>query len=410
MQFNRDTYSYMWPRDGALVAGTLDRAGYSDVTERFFRFCNRLMPRPSYYPDGYLLHKFNADGSVGSSWHPWVRDGRPSLAVQEDETALVLWAFWHHFGRRRATDPAVFDLVRELAPTLVVPAARFMLIYRDEPDGRARFKLDYGHPPTGLPLASYDLWEERYGIHAFTVAATCAGLVACGKLLRLAAEQHWPESRDWSTKAALAAANPFDPDSCQREVLELAERCDAAALAMKYAFQQRFWSPERQAYGRMLNFDCDGQPRLDRTFDASTLYALVAFDVFGPDEAGVRDTITNVERRLWCKTPIGGIARYENDYYHRQSDDIENVPGSPWFICTLWGALGRLFLAQTRDDLARPREILQWVSDHAQPSGVLAEQVHPYTGNPMSVSPLTWSHATFVETVLAYGERLAALR
>src|SRR5262249_38710663 len=61
---NRDTYSYMWPRDGALVASTLDRAGYNDLTEWFFRFCTRLMPRASYYPDGYLLHKFHADGSV----------------------------------------------------------------------------------------------------------------------------------------------------------------------------------------------------------------------------------------------------------------------------------------------------------------------------------------------------------
>ena len=27
MQFSRDTYSYMWPRDGALVANALDMAG-----------------------------------------------------------------------------------------------------------------------------------------------------------------------------------------------------------------------------------------------------------------------------------------------------------------------------------------------------------------------------------------------
>ena len=33
---------------------------------------------------------------------------------------------------------------------------------------------------------------------------------------------------------------------------------------------------------------------------------------------------------------------------------------------------------------------------------MLAEQVHPYTKQPLSVSPLTWSHATFVATVLDY--------
>ena len=34
--------------------------------------------------------------------------------------------------------------------------------------------------------------------------------------------------------------------------------------------------------------------------------------------------------------------------------------------------------------------------------GVLAEQLHPYNGDPMSVSPLTWSHATVVMTVREY--------
>jgi GH15 family glucan-1,4-alpha-glucosidase len=41
---------------------------------------------------------------------------------------------------------------------------------------------------------------------------------------------------------------------------------------------------------------------------------------------------------------------------------------------------------------------------------VLAEQVHPYDGKPMSVSPLTWSHAAYVMTVHAVGERLRKLR
>jgi GH15 family glucan-1,4-alpha-glucosidase len=409
MATNRDTYSYMWPRDGALVARTLDRAGYHELTEKFFRFCTRLMPGPSYYPDGYLLHKFHADGTVGSSWHPWVRDGRPSLPVQEDETALVLWAFWRHFLDRAGSGRAAYDLVRELAPRLVVPAARFMLIYRDEPAGRERFRTPFVHPSTGLPLASYDLWEERYGIHAFTVAATIAGLRACSELLSLVVNESWALDRAWSEQAAIVSDERTSPTDWQGQIIDLAEQCDVAAQRMKSAFHQHLWSPERHSFGRMLNFGPNGERWLDATFDASTLYALIAFDVFSPDDPGVRDTLYAIEQRLWCKTAIGGIARYENDYYHRKSDDIANVPGSPWFICTLWGALGHIFRATDRSQLHRPLEILEWVCNHAQPSGVLAEQVHPYTGAPMSVAPLTWSHATFVETVLAYCEKLQSL-
>jgi GH15 family glucan-1,4-alpha-glucosidase len=39
----------------------------------------------------------------------------------------------------------------------------------------------------------------------------------------------------------------------------------------------------------------------------------------------------------------------------------------------------------------------------------MVEQVHPYTNAPLSVSPLTWSHATLVMTVLEYMARQAAM-
>jgi hypothetical protein len=45
----------------------------------------------------------------------------------------------------------------------------------------------------------------------------------------------------------------------------------------------------------------------------------------------------------------------------------------------------------------------------ALPSGVLAEQVNPYTDEPLSVSPLTWSHSQFILTIQFYLERLLKL-
>src|SRR5207237_2700883 len=42
--------------------------------------------------------------------------------------------------------------------------------------------------------------------------------------------------------------------------------------------------------------------------------------------------------------------------------------------------------------------------------GVLAEQVNPYTTEPISVSPLTWSHATVVSTAIKYLEKLEQLQ
>jgi GH15 family glucan-1,4-alpha-glucosidase len=50
---------------------------------------------------------------------------------------------------------------------------------------------------------------------------------------------------------------------------------------------------------------------------------------------------------------------------------------------------------------------LEWTNWRASSSGVLAEQYHPYTGAQISVSPLTWSHATLITTSMQYRLRHA---
>ena len=94
MRFARDTYSYVWPRDGALVARALDAAGHRERARRFFSFCIEHVSGA-----GYFFQKYNTDGSLASSWHPWVRDGKEQIPIQEDETALVLWALAEHPAR-----------------------------------------------------------------------------------------------------------------------------------------------------------------------------------------------------------------------------------------------------------------------------------------------------------------------
>ncbi|MBI2773474.1 MAG: glycoside hydrolase family 15 protein, partial [Chloroflexi bacterium] len=155
LRFNRDTYSYMWPRDGALAAAAMDLAGYVELPRRFYALCGDLITR-----EGYLHHKYNPDGSVGSSWLPWsTPEGRLDLPIQEDETALPVWALWLHYQRLRD-----LEFVRPLYRKLVRAAADFMTTFRE--------------PTTKLPAASVDLWEERRGIHAFTTGAVWAGLDA----------------------------------------------------------------------------------------------------------------------------------------------------------------------------------------------------------------------------------------
>jgi GH15 family glucan-1,4-alpha-glucosidase len=105
---------------------------------------------------------------------------------------------------------------------------------------------------------------------------------------------------------------------------------------------------------------------------------------------------------LTVHSPIGGIARYEGDIYHHKGGDY---PGNPWIITTLWYAEYLILNAKGKDDLKKAEEILVWVTNHASPSGILSEQLDPYSGNALSASPLIWSHAAFVTTVLLFIER-----
>jgi len=68
----------------------------------------------------------------------------------------------------------------------------------------------------------------------------------------------------------------------------------------------------------------------------------------------------------------------------------------------MWIAEWLAKIAQSEADLAKALELLIWATKHSLPSGVLAEQLHPISGEPLSVSPLTWSHAAYVAAVQAY--------
>ena len=113
----------------------------------------------------------------------------------------------------------------------------------------------------------------------------------------------------------------------------------------------------------------------------------------------------NVEERLWVGGK-GGVARYENDNYHRMTDE---ATGNPWLICTMWLAKWYIAKAKKTDDLKRALELINWVADCSLETGVMPEQVHPFTGESLSVAPLTWSHAEFVDVISRYVEKRADL-
>ena len=48
------------------------------------------------------------------------------------------------------------------------------------------------------------------------------------------------------------------------------------------------------------------------------------------------------------------------------------------------------------------RRLIDWAMDRQTPSGILSEQFDPESGEPLSVSPLVWSHAELINTLLDF--------
>ncbi|MFA5343023.1 MAG: glycoside hydrolase family 15 protein [Kiritimatiellia bacterium] len=349
--FNRDTYSYMWMRDASLIAYALDLAGYSGITSDYFNLCAKLIEK-----GGYFLHKYTPTGSLASSWHPWQKDHKYQLPIQEDETALVIWALWQHYDKFRD-----IEFIKPLYKALIKTAADFM--------------MDYIDARTGLPLPSYDLWEERQGVFTFTTSAVYGGLTAAADFAEAFGE------------------------------LEIAREYREGALTVRQAMDKHLYLEEEKRFARMVNFRKDGTKEVDATLDAR-LYGIFAFGAYRPDDEKVSGTMRQINEKLWRRTNVGGLARYENDVYHRVGSE---TPGNPWFITTLWMAQYHIAAAKDRNELDQALPLMRWAVEHALPSGVLAEQVNPLTNEPLSVAPLTWSHATYVAAVQEYLDKLLAI-
>ena len=74
---------------------------------------------------------------------------------------------------------------------------------------------------------------------------------------------------------------------------------------------------------------------------------------------------------------------------------------------SLWMAQYEIAKAKKVKDLDAAVKWLMWVCDNALASGILPEQVDPYTKAHLSAAPLTWSHTEFVVTVIEYLEKLS---
>lgn len=356
IEWGKDDYAYMWPRDAAYIASVLDKAGFTEVTKPFYLFCKDVL-----HPDGYLHHRYRSDQSLGSTWHStvrqteWLRDKMLQLPIQEDETAGVLVSLWKHYEASKD-----LEFIESLYKPMIEKMANFLVMFRNK--------------DTGLPMPSYDLWEERIGVSTYTCAAVYGGLQAAANFSELLGKRN--HMRDYKQ----------------------------AAQEIKDAMMSHLYSQKLQSF--MRDVEIDGSEVIpNEIVDSSSLFGLWYFQVLEPDHPMMKSTIQQVQQRLTNSTPLGGFIRYEHDNYFKSTDK-----SNPWFITTLWEAQRRLQShSPSAEDFEYVRHTLDWVEHLMYQSGVLAEQLNPYTRESLSATPLAWSHAVYVETILMYIDKISEL-
>lgn len=336
--YGRDYYCYCWPRDGALAMWPLIRLGHFDEPRKFFDFMRDVMHR-----DGYLMHKYQPDRAVGSTWHPLLHSGHKELAIQEDETATVIYMIGEFY---KATKDRAY--IESLYDTFIDPGATFLSQFIDE--------------STGLPHASYDLWEQKFQTSTYTVCTVIAAL---------------------ETAASLAEELEH-PDTAVRWQ-QAAERIRSNLNAL--------YHPQEGYFRKGFLLQKSGDLTFDDTVDISSFYGMFMYSGLPLDDPRIVSTARKIEEKLLKTSPIGGVIRYEGDGYFLAKRQYK---GNPWIVCTLW--LAQYYIAIGKIDQAH--ELVAWALARRAASGALSEQFDPDTGYAIGVTPLVWSHAELINTML----------
>ena len=355
--YGKDSYAYVWPRDAAFVAIAMDKAGYSSITKNFYEFCQEVQ-----HPDGYLHHKFQPDLSLGSTWHSsvsqkeWLRNKILQLPIQEDETATVIFGLWQHY--KSSND---IEFIESLYKPFIEKAADFMFDFRDK--------------YTGLPIQSYDLWEEVSGVSTYTCAAVCGALKAASQFATILGKYSH------------------------------AQRYSTAVEELTKSMRTYLFDKELNSFVRCLNVEGISVKK-SRVIDASALFGLWYYDVIDKNDPMYIGTVEAIEKYLHNKSGAGGYIRYQGDNYYK---DQKSGMSNPWIVTTMWNLQREVKEAETKEKLEELSTQFNWVIDRMADIPVMAEQFHPLSGAALSSTPLAWSHSIFVETVLLYLERMNQL-
>ncbi|MBQ9280160.1 MAG: hypothetical protein IJ215_03850 [Clostridia bacterium] len=194
-----------------------------------------------------------------------------------------------------------------------------------------------------LSRECFDIWEERKGKHLYSTASIYEGLQLGKKMLEA-----------------------IDKEKYKSTILEI----EKTLLHVKDAIFRNFIEA-----GSLKRSTDNNQT------DISLLSLAVPFHILDADDVIIKNTVQKIENDL--SLPNGGYARYQWDNY---------IGGNAWIISSLWLALYYIKV----ENYERARELFDWVTNHADNLGFLAEQIDSKGDNVAWIKQLSWSHAMYI--------------
>ena len=192
-----------------------------------------------------------------------------------------------------------------------------------------------------ISKSCYDLWEERKDSHLYSTSSIYYALEVGREVIK-----DFPECDHLVNEI----------DILQPKVLEGIKR-------------------------EFIKDNCFIRSKNNFATDISLLGVVTPFNVVNYNDEVALNTVNKIENEL--RTQNGGYLRYAGDLY---------MGGNPWIISSLWLALYYI----ESNNYEKAKELYDWVTEHADDKGFLAEQIDKETDKPAWIIGLSWSHALYI--------------
>jgi glucoamylase len=230
-------YRFCWPRDATFVAYALDKCGFPEETEKFYKWCKRAQEK-----EGGLYQRYFIEARIRG----------PCWSSQIDEVATVIWGMGKHFD---LTGNKGF--VNSMWSTI---------------EKAANFICQSMNSNTNL-IDSVGLWEEKFGSHIYSNAAVYNALKTSAKIAKVMGESDLVEKWDAASEKIRNALLHLTWDSQMNRFIKTLnpkdESLDVSLLGLSFPFEVLSAQDERikktvLAIEKAFNYEIGGIGRYSR--------------------------------------------------------------------------------------------------------------------------------------------------